>query len=81
MAQRIESGERLSVAEVKETKTKAKADAPSLIPDKPNRARHKPSYIPDNVIDDIVVRFKGLAQNDQHRCVGRLSRILRGETS
>ena len=86
------SGERLSVAEVKETITQAKADSPSAKRAEARCAaqwkaftaeeeRNPPSYVPDDIIDQVVVLFKGLAQNDQHRCVRRLSGILRGETS
>jgi len=52
VAERVENGERLSVAEVRETITKTKADAPSLIPDKP-KAKTKPSYIP-TLIDNAM---------------------------
>jgi hypothetical protein len=72
--ERVERGEKVSVAEVSETITKAKT---KLVPSKPEA---KPSYLPDEIINQIVDLFLQLTHNDQNRCCLRLRTIFTGRT-
>jgi hypothetical protein len=70
--ERLEPGEKVLVAEVEDTIAKAKA--PTL----PRPEAKQPSYLPDDIIDQIVVLFKQLAHNEQNRCCLKLRAILQG---
>jgi hypothetical protein len=78
--ERVERGETVLDAEVKEIIAKAKASLPTP-PIKPVAKPPNPApyvYAPDEIIDQIFVLFSQLAPTDQHRCVLRLRNFLRG---
>jgi hypothetical protein len=68
----VERGEKVSVAEVNETITKAKT---KLVSSKPEA---KPSYLPDDIIDQIIDLFKQLQHRDQAHCLRKQHAILQG---
>ena len=72
--ERVERGEKVSVAEVTDTIAKAKAPTP-LKPE-----AKQPSYTPDDIIDQIVALFMRLGHKDQNRCCLRLRTIFTGRT-
>jgi hypothetical protein len=77
--ERVQHGEKVSVAVVEGIIAKAKAIP--AVPDKPKAKPPTPApyvYAPDDIIDQIVVLFSQLAHRDQHRCVLKLRAMLRG---
>ena len=80
VVERAESGERVSVAQVRDTiaihKAPAKRRMPSYIPE-PGPGTLEPVW--DDMIDQIIELFRQLPPNERVRCATKQRKIMRGE--